>query len=173
MAEPFIGEIRIFPYTFAPEDWAKCEGQELLISDHTALFSLVGDKYGGNGTTTFGIPDYRGKVPFCWGTAPWQDYAFAAKGGVETHTLPQVPSHRHNMFVQVEEGTEREAADHMIASEISKNGGSFYAYKSNTTLHPGALASVGSATPVPYTNIMPYQALSFCIALDGYYPPRS
>ncbi|MCK0071158.1 phage tail protein [Kordiimonas laminariae] len=176
MAEPFIGEIRLFPFNFAPEDWAQCDGQILEISDNTALYSLVGTKYGGNGTTTFALPDYRGRVPFNWGNPGWAAFPHGAKGGVETHTLSQVPVHNHDMYVQRKAGDENEPEGNMIASEIEITASDTevpFAGTSDTHMHPGMVANTGNISPVPFNNIQPVTALNFCIALKGIYPPRS
>lgn len=175
MAEPFIGEIRIFPYNFAPTNWAKCEGQLLQISSQSALYSLVGTTYGGNGTTTFGVPDFRGRVPMNWGNPGWASYAWGAKGGVESHILPKVPPHRHTMQVMAVDGDQTDPAGQMIASQVvvtPTNTEIPFSSTANTTLHPNMVGTAGGA-PAAFTNIQPVTALNFCIALTGIYPPRS
>ena len=173
MAEPFIGEIRVFTYNFAPENWAKCDGQLLTITDYSALFALIGTTYGGDGRTTFGVPDYRSHTPIGWGNAPWGNIPYGHRGGVEFQTLPNVATHNHDFNVINKEGDQREPTNRYIAGTVSKDGGSFYSTQKNTTLHPGMLSTAGSTSPSPFTNVQPSLALNFCIALVGLFPPRN
>ena len=176
MAEPFIGEIRFFPYKFAPQDWAKCDGQILKISDHQALYSLIGNKYGGNGTSDFALPDYRGRVPINWGDASWRSFPWASRGGVESNTMTLLPAHRHTFYVMGKEGTENEPQDRCLAAEVDAAmvvPELPYSSRSDTTMHPEMVKEAGSLAPQPFTNVQPFQVLNFCIALKGLYPPRS
>lgn len=177
MPEPFVGEVRLFPYSFAPEDWALCDGQLLSVQDYPALFSLLGDRYGGNGTTTFAVPDYRGKAPMCWGTAPWRSFNFGQRGGYESNVLTEVPPHTHTFRVMNKTGDQNEPQNRFLAADVetsSPPNENFYSHShENTSLNPAMVSNEGSLSPNAFSNIQPFQVLNFCIALEGVYPPRS
>ncbi|MCG8317554.1 MAG: tail fiber protein [Pseudomonadales bacterium] len=177
MSEPYLGEIRLFPYNFAPKDWALCDGQLLNVQDYPALFSLLGDKYGGNGTTTFAVPDYRGKTPLNWGTAPWRNFNFGSKGGSESQVLSEVPPHTHSFSVVNKTGDQNEPQNRYLAANVetsSTPNENFYSHsQENTSLNPAMVADAGATAPNSFSNIQPFQVLNFCIALEGLYPPRS
>lgn len=173
--DPFVAEIRILPFTFAPKGWAWCNGQLLPISQNTALFSLLGTYYGGDGKATFGLPDLEGSVPIhVGGNQPGPGlsvYDLGQTGGVETVTLIQseTPIHNHLVTAQsVDQG------DNRIPTP-TLNLANAQIYSSATTpitqLYPLALSVVGSS--FPHNNLMPYLTLNFCIAMQGVYPPRT
>jgi len=173
--DPFVAEIRIFPFNFAPKGWAFCDGQILPLSQNTALFSLLGTTYGGNGQSTFALPDLQGSAPLHPGQGPGLSlYDLGQQSGTEFVTLLQseIPVHTHTMSASVENGTQKTlTADITLATSI---GGSIY--QSNTganlvTMAPQALAPAGGS--LPHNNMMPYLTLNFCIALQGVYPPRT
>lgn len=176
MLEPFIGEIQIFPYNFVPKDWAPCEGQLLNIQDYPALYALLGTIYGGNGTTTFAVPDYRGKTPIGWGTAPWEAFAFGAKGGVESQQLTEVPLHSHSFNAINKPGEENDPTNRYLGAGVAVSASDtegIYSHNSaNTTMNPGMIGAAGKQQPDAFSNIQPFQALNFCIALEGIFPPR-
>ena len=171
MAEPFIGEIRLFGFNFAPVGWAMCNGQLLSISQNTALFSLLGTYYGGDGQTTFGLPDLRGRVPLNMGQAPGlSSYSIGESGGNETVTLSgsQLPSHTHAL-----QGSDAQAAtDRPDGAVLGRpTAGNIYASPpGNVALDQSAIAGSGGGQPVAIRA--PYLALNFCIALQGIFPSR-
>ena len=171
MTEPFIAEIRIFPYTFAPKGWALCDGQLLSISQNTALFSLIGTNYGGDGRTTFGLPKLRGSVPISQGQGPGlSPYEVGQPAGTEFVTLLQseMPVHNHLVTAQtIDQG------DNRIPSS-TRNLGNTQIYQTatnpNTILNPAAVTPSGGSQP--HSNLMPSLTFNFCIALEGVYPQR-
>jgi microcystin-dependent protein len=170
MANPFLGEIRIFPFNFAPIGWAFCSGQLLPISQNTALFSLIGTYYGGNGTSTFALPDLQGRLPVGQGNgAGLSPYVLGQSGGVENVTLTtgQLASHSHAVNANASEFTSDVPAGHVLAQ-----GGMYAAAPDgSTTLGAGTIGAAGSGQPHP--NLQPYLAVNFCIALQGIYPSRN
>jgi microcystin-dependent protein len=180
MSQPFLGQIALFPYTFAPRGWALCQGQLLSISQNTALFSLLGTMYGGNGQTTFALPDLQGRVPISAGQGPGlSSYTQGEEGGVETVSLlaSENASHNHALNVTTDNGTVVTASGNQLArpfsgSRSSANTGLIYsAAAPNTSLAPNALSITGGN--LPHNNIQPYQCLNYCIALQGIYPARN
>jgi len=173
MAEPFLAEIRIFSGNFAPKGWALCNGQILPIQQYTALFSLLGTSYGGNGTSNFALPNLQGCVPMHWGNgAGLTSRVIGETGGTQTVTLlsNEVPVHVHTFNCgSGSKGENNTVAGQILADE--KTGGiQTYATAADATLM-GPLA----ATPAsqPHENMQPYQVLNFIIALQGIYPSRS
>jgi microcystin-dependent protein len=175
MSDQFIAEIRIFPFNFPPTGWAFCSGQIMPISQNTALFSLLGTTYGGDGKTTFALPDMQGNAPM----QPGQGQGLSLRdlgemSGVESITLlaSEMPLHTHTVNDMSDPGTlQVPAPDRILARSSSGN-----AYQSNTTANlqmmaPQALALAGGG--LPHNNMQPYLTLSFCIALQGIFPPRS
>ncbi len=173
MADPFVAEIRVFPFNFAPKGWAWCDGQLLPLSQNTALFSLLGTTYGGNGKSNFALPDLQGSVPFHPGQGPGLGlYDLGQIGGTETVTLleTEMPAHAHPL--QVAAGDEAETNVATGDALTRSKGGNIYS--PNTTLKalsPQALAPAGGSQP--HNNMMPYLTFYFCIALQGVFPPRS
>jgi microcystin-dependent protein len=173
--DPFIAEIRILPYTFAPRGWARCDGQIIAIAQNTALFSLVGTTYGGNGQTTFALPNLAGRVPVHRGQGPGlSDYSLGEMGGEETVTLTsgQVPSHSHPVRATLEQ------ADSNTPSNTRVLGRSIgdLAYKGLSggppAMSDAALSRWGGNNAQPHNNVMPFVATQFCIALQGVFPSR-
>jgi microcystin-dependent protein len=180
MSEPFLGEIRMVGFNFAPRGWAFCDGQLLPISQNTALFSLLGTTYGGDGRTTFGLPDLRGRVPIHAGNGPGlSSYRQGQKGGTEEVTLitNQIPSHSHTAA-----GT---AAAVSGAGDSKTPTGSTWASLSrenaySSTAADGTMAANNVNVTVnnagggqSHTNVQPFLAIYFCIALVGLFPSRS
>ena len=172
MSEPFIAEIRIFAGNFAPRGWAFCDGQLLPISQNTALFSLIGTTYGGDGRTTCALPDLQGRAPMHPGRGPGlTDRRLGERGGVENVTLTeaQLPAHRHGVAASSALGDTPAVAGHVPAAVV---GALPYADATALTpLAPETAPSEGGAQP--HDNMQPYLAISFIIALVGLYPSRS
>ena len=171
MSDPFIGEIRLFPYTFAPRGWALCNGQILSISQNTALFSLIGTMYGGDGRTTFALPDLRGRVAVSSGQGPGLSaYDVGEAGGLESVSLDesQMPAHNHEM--KVHGGTSgSDKPNNRFLGRVSD--GTTYAGTANgRALNPGAIRRTGGGQP--HENRPPHLTLNYCIALQGIFPAR-
>jgi microcystin-dependent protein len=169
VAEPFLGEIRTFAFNFAPQGWAFCDGRLLPISQNTALFSLVGTFYGGDGIATFALPDLRGRVGVNMGQGPGlSPYQLGEVAGVETVTLTvgQLPAHSHEVAANAAEFTTTHPGGHVLAL-----GGSYAAAPDGTTLNAGTIVAAGGSQP--HTNIQPFLGLNFCIAMQGIFPSRN
>jgi len=175
MADPFVAEIRIFPFNFAPRGWAWCDGQLLPLSQNTALFSLLGTTYGGNGKSNFALPDLQGRAPMHPGQGPGLSlHDLGETGGSDTVTLleSEIPNHSHTLRASVEEGTQGTLSNGVTLSTTSS--GSLYQNVTNTnlvTMSPQALSPAGGGAP--HNNMQPYLTFYFCIALQGVFPPRS
>ena len=167
MAEPFLSEIRIFSFNYAPRGWAMCNGQLLPINQNQALFSLLGTTYGGNGQTNFALPNLRGRVPIHEGSG--HTLGEAAGSSSVTVTLTQMPQHLHFAQGTTQDGSGPVPNNALLATANnmyqSPNSGNFVA------LNPGAISSVGGSQP--HTNMMPYLVLTFCIALIGIFPSQN
>jgi microcystin-dependent protein len=175
MSEPFIAEVRIFAGNFAPRNWAFCDGQLLPIAQNTALFSLIGSTYGGDGRTTTGLPDLQGRAPMHPGRGPGlTSRRLGQKLGTETVTLSelQIPSHSHTLRVHA--GGSTPVGPSVTASLA--NSRTINAWQTNTTANlvtmaPETLSNTGGGQS--HTNVQPYLTLNFIIALQGLYPSRS
>lgn len=171
MSDQYLGEIRMFAGNYAPEGWAMCNGQLLSISENAALFSLIGTTYGGDGQTTFALPDLQGRVPVHMGTnaATGTSYALAQKGGTETVTLAadQLPKHTHAVNAQSGAGTSSAAANNYWAASPVK----MYANAAPNGVMGPAIRMAGGN--MAHNNVMPYFAVSFIIALQGTYPSQN
>ncbi|WP_406665697.1 phage tail protein [Gallaecimonas sp. GXIMD1310] len=174
--DSYIGEIRIFAGNFAPRDWALCDGQLLPISQNTALFSLLGTTYGGNGTSNFALPDLRGQAPMHWGNGPGlTPRVLGERAGTETVTLieSEMPGHNHLAHAVNAPGTESSPeAAYWAQSALGRQPPGLYGGGTDkTTMSPQALGVTGGGQP--HNNMQPYQALNFIICLQGgEYPPR-
>lgn len=172
MTDPFVGEIRAFPFNFAPKGWAMCNGQLIAIAQNTALFSLLGTTYGGDGRSTFALPNLQGSIPVHAGQAPGlSDYMLGQSGGSATVSLlvSQMPAHTHAVAASASEAGSRSPSGQLFANEA----GGVMSYAPPGT--PVGLASqaVGQAGGgAPHNNMAPTLTLNFCIALQGIYPPR-
>lgn len=172
MADPFVAEIRIFPFNFAPRGWAWCDGQLLPLSQNTALFSLLGTTYGGNGKSNFALPDLQGRAPMQPGQGPGLSlHDLGETGGSETVTLleSEIPAHSHQMRANVLDAGDTSVISPNASLALS-SGGTFYQDTPNTTAAMEALAPAGGDQP--HNNLMPYLTFYFCIALQGVFPPR-
>lgn len=172
MADPFVAEIRIFPFNFAPTGWAFCDGQLLPISQNTALFSLLGTTYGGDGKSNFALPGLQGRAPMHPGQGPGLSlHDLGESAGSDAVTLLQsgIPAHAHATNASQADGIERVPEGQLLATGIAI--GQYGSPASLTGLAPQALTPAGGSQP--HNNLMPYLTLSFCIALQGVFPPRS
>jgi microcystin-dependent protein len=172
MADPFVAEIRIFPFNFAPKGWAWCNGQLMPISQNTALFSLLGTTYGGNGKSNFALPDLQGRAPMHPGQGPGLSlHDLGETGGSDMVTLleSEIPAHAHGTSASVADGNSQSPANEKLATGV---GGirQYAAPGAVTQLSPKALAPAGGS--VPHNNMQPYLTLYFSIALQGVFPPR-
>lgn len=173
MADPFVAEIRIFPFNFAPRGWAWCNGQLLPLAQNTALFSLLGTTYGGNGKTTFALPDLQGRAPMHPGQGPGLSlHDLGETGGAETVTLleSEMPNHTHAVMTFPNTPGNVKIPSPSVALARS-SGGNAYAPAANLTMMaPETLAPAGGDQP--HNNLMPYLTFYFCIALQGVFPAR-
>jgi len=175
MADPFVAEIRIFPFNFAPKGWAFCDGQLLPLSQNTALFSLLGTVYGGNGKSNFALPNLQGSAPMHPGQGPGLSlYDLGQTGGSETVSLleSEIPSHSHGVMAAVNPALVKLPSP-SVGLARSRNGN---AYQTNSTqnltnMSDQAIAPAGGDQP--HNNMQPYLTLNFCIALQGVFPPRT
>ena len=171
--DPFVAEIRIFPFNFAPKGWAFCDGQILPLSQNTALFSLLGTTYGGDGKSNFALPDMQGNAPMHPGQGPGLSlHDLGETGGSETVSLleSEIPAHSHQLRAS------SDPADQPVPSPArslarSSNGFAWNATFSASQMSDNAIAPAGGDQP--HNNMQPYLTLNFCIALQGVYPPRT
>jgi microcystin-dependent protein len=167
MAQPYVGEIRIFAGNFAPAGWMFCEGQLLPISENETLFQLLGTTYGGDGQATFALPDLRGRIPMHQGNG----FILAETGGVEEVTLTanQIPVHSHPFLVTVNVGGGNAPANTVLAQSTT--------IKLYSTVAPGVALGASSVTPIggsqPHTNFQPYLCVDFIISLFGIFPSQT
>ena len=172
--DPFVAEIRIFAGNFAPRGWAFCNGQLLPISQNTALFSLLGTTYGGNGQSTFALPNLQGSAPIGEGQGPGlTPRPLGGAGGAATVTLTgtQIPAHSHTPNAVTGGGNTTSPAGAVWASDVGHTPPPAYASTANDQLGAGAIGPTGNGQP--HNNLPPYLTLNFMIALQGVYPPRS
>jgi microcystin-dependent protein len=171
--EPFIGEVTVYGFNFPPRGWATCDGQLLSIQQNTALFSLLGTIYGGNGTTNFALPDLRGRVPIHFGQGPGlSNYFQGQTGGSETVNLltSQIPAHNHTYNAVSDAGDVSAPAGAYLAN----TGALDKEYKTTGTVVAMNVNAVGAAGGgQPHNNMQPYVVLNFSIALQGIFPSRN
>lgn len=170
--DPFVAEIRIFPFNFAPKGWAFCDGQILPLSQNTALFSLLGTTYGGDGKSNFALPNMQGNVPMHPGQGPGLSlHDLGETGGSDNVSLleSEIPSHSHALSTSAADATTRIVSGQQPATGIGV--GLYGPTNPIVNLNPNALAPAGGDQP--HNNLQPYITLNFCIALQGVYPPRT
>ena len=172
MSDPFIGEIRMFAGTFAPRNYAFCEGQLLAIAQNDALFSLFGTIYGGDGRTTFGLPDLRGRIPIHMGTGPGlSSRVIGQRAGAETTTLnaSHLPTHTHTLQASTSPATESRPEGNTVAGDtpvdLYSSGGATHSMAAGSTVPAGD----GDA----HANVQPFLCIYYIVALFGTYPSRS
>jgi microcystin-dependent protein len=164
MAEPFLSEIKVFSFNYAPKGWALCNGQLLPINQNQALFALLGTTYGGNGQTTFGLPDLRGRAPIHSGNG----HTLGERAGQESHTLAltELPQHTHAVDASSSPGNNVVPTGNVLASSLNQ---SYRAPdQSLTTLAPATIGNTGGSQP--HLNMQPFLGLTFGIALQGIFP---
>jgi microcystin-dependent protein len=173
--DPFVAEIRIFPFNFAPKGWAFCDGQILPLSQNTALFSLLGTTYGGDGKSNFALPNMQGNAPMHPGQGPGLSlHDLGETGGSDTVSLleSEIPSHSHFMRAHNGDPADVQNPSPNVVMAQSANG---FAYQ--TTIQNVVSMSDNTLAPAggdqPHNNLQPYLTLNFCIALQGVYPPRT
>jgi microcystin-dependent protein len=171
MTSPFIGEIKMTGHTFAPKFYAFCNGQILPIASNVALFSLLGTTYGGNGTTTFALPNLQGRIPVGQGQGPGlANYVLGQQGGEVNHTLTtsEMAAHPHAGAAVSAAGTARDPRGNLWAGSTQNR---FSTGAPNTTMHPTAIGGAGSS--FPHNNTAPYLAVTYIIATQGIFPSRN
>jgi len=167
MAQPYVGEIRMFAGNFAPAQWMFCEGQLLPISENETLFQLIGTTYGGDGENTFGLPDLRGRLPIHQGNG----FVLAEQGGAEeiTLTIAQLPSHTHQQTASLAPATDPNPANNMLATTTQME--IYYADNPDSNMSAQAISPVGGNQP--HTNLQPYLCVDFIISLYGIFPSQT
>lgn len=171
MAEPFLAEVRMVGFDFAPRGWAFCDGQILPINQNQSLYSLLGTTYGGDGRTTFALPDLRGRTPLHQDS---QSHPLGERSGTETVTLTaaEIPQHTHAAVASSAEGDTNSPSNTLLASEVAPEA----AYRApeatgRTALRHGTVANTGGSQS--HNNMQPYLAVNFCIAIAGLFPSRN
>ncbi len=173
MADPFVAEIRIFAGNFAPTGWAFCNGQLLPLSQNTALFSLLGTMYGGNGKSNFALPDLQGRAPMHQGQGPGLSLRdIGETGGSETVSLLQseIPVHNHNLMAINDVGDINTPTGNGLARS---SGAAVYAASGPPVTQLSPIAAGPTGSDLPHNNRQPYLCMTFIIAMQGVYPPRS
>lgn len=165
MGEPYLSEIRIVSFNFPPKGWAFCNGQILPINQNQALFSLLGTTYGGNGQTTFALPNLRGRIPVHTGSG----FVLGQSAGEAAHTLiiSEVPAHSHSVVASSNTADQSTPQNNYWAN----SGSNQYATGTDSTLNGAALSNAGGSQP--HNNLAPYLGLNFCIALQGIFPSQN
>ena len=169
MGTPFVGEIRMFGGNFAPSGWAFCNGQLMAISENETLYNLIGTTYGGDGESTFGLPDLQGRLPVHQGTSSQGTFVLAQKSGEENHTLltSEIPSHSHTVAAKTEFTTGSPSG-----AFYAGGGADIYKGGSPTATMNAGVVKLNSGGQ-PHANVMPFQAVSFIISLFGIFPSQS
>lgn len=179
MSTPYVGEIRIFAGNFAPVGWAFCDGQQMAIAENETLYQLIGTTYGGDGVSTFNMPDMRGRAPVHWGTSAGQTYALGQKAGAETVTLTnlQLPQHAHSVLSSTTPATSNTPgatsifADVGPAAAVAMNAYVPYNGANQVTLASASVTPAGGSQP--HENMQPYLGLNFIISLYGIFPSQN
>lgn len=167
MAQPYVGEIRMFAGNFAPSGWMFCEGQLLPISEYETLFNLIGTTYGGDGQSTFALPDLRGRLPMHFGNS----FTLAETGGAETVTLTtaQIPAHTHVLLATSSLATQQNVSPNLLAEATLFNP--YINTAPTTAMSPNAVSSTGGSQP--HDNLQPYLCVDFIISLFGIFPSQT
>ena len=167
MAQPYVGEVRMFAGNFAPAGWMFCEGQLLPISEYETLFNLIGTTYGGDGQSSFALPDLCGRLPIHMGNG----FTLAETGGVEevTLTVSQIPAHSHPLLASLDQGNTVNPGGNVLATTATATP--YIAIPPTAPLSPQAVSSVGGSQP--HTNFQPYLCVDFIISLFGIFPSQT
>jgi len=179
MSDPFVGQITMVGFDFAPKGWAKCDGTTIPISQNPTLFAIIGNRYGGDGTTNFQLPDMRGRVPLSHGTLFGDSYEIGGKGGAETVTLSkaELPEHNHVLYATGEHADAYGAVGTPLLGTqyVDTNENLVPIYNSGTSplvaMASDAISSAGGGQA--HNNMQPVQVINFIIALEGIFPPRN
>jgi microcystin-dependent protein len=174
MSSPFVGQIKMFGGNFAPRGYALCDGQLLPINQNQALFSLLGTIYGGDGRTTFALPDLRGRIPMQPGTGPGlSNRSLGERSGVEdvTLTAQQLPTHNHAANAVAPAGNSNDAASNFWADDAGASSATYSSGPATTAMNAGAIGNAGGGQS--HTNVQPFQCVNFIIALQGVFPSRN
>ena len=175
-SEPLIGQLTLFGYDWCPRNWARADGQLLAISQNTALFSLYGTAYGGDGRTTFALPDLRGRVPIHDGRGPGlTNYNLGQVGGVETVTLvtPQIPAHSHSGHIVGSNVTADKSSTNGTVLARTLTSPTYAVTTPDTAMANGTVQTDSTGGSQPHENRMPYLAMNWCVALYGVFPSRN
>src|SRR6476661_5031839 len=166
MAQPYVGEIRMFAGNFAPAGWMFCEGQLLPISEYETLFNLIGTTYGGDGQSTFALPDLRGRIPVHQGNG----FILAETGGAEeiTLTVSQIPAHGHPLLATINQAVQNQPTNNLLAQMPTQNAFPYGTDVPLTQLNANSVTPVGGSQP--HTNFQPYLCIDFIISLYGIFP---
>lgn len=169
MSQPYVGEIRMFGGNFAPAGWMFCEGQLLPISEYETLFNLIGTTYGGDGQTTFALPDLRGRLPIHQGNG----FTLAETGGVETVTLTTstIPAHSHPYLASTAGGNTNAPAGNVLCALSTAGSNYLFPAAGTVPMAPNAIGSTGGSQP--HDNFQPYLCISFIISLFGVFPSQT
>ena len=169
MSEPFLAEIRIVGFNFAPRGWAFCDGQILPINQNQSLYSLLGTTYGGDGRTSFALPDLRARVPIHSGSSDGVNHLLGTKGGQETNTLTvnEMPQHTHTVQASSDVSTSQDPTNALLA----KSGQIYHGLTNLVDMVSGTMTNAGGGQT--HENMQPFLALNFCIALRGLFPSRN
>jgi microcystin-dependent protein len=166
MADPFMGELRMVSFSYPPRGWAFCNGQLMPINQNQALFSLLGTQFGGNGQTTFALPDLRGRIPMHFGDS---GHTIGEQMGEQAHTLTasEMPAHTHLVGATTQDATQSPPA----GTALAKSPNMYVPFGSPTTIAPGTISNVGGSQP--HENRQPYGVVNWTIALVGVFPSRN
>ncbi|MBD3756387.1 MAG: phage tail protein [Gammaproteobacteria bacterium] len=171
MSEPFLAEIRMVGFDFPPRGWSFTDGQILPIAQNQSLYSILGTTYGGDGRTTFALPDLRGRTPLHWGDG----YSLGERGGAETVTLTlsEIPEHTHYVQAQRQGGNQRTPDNHYLSAVQGQAAPAYNDYNAGTSvlMRSGTVLNAGGSQA--HNNMQPYLTISFCIALQGLFPSRN
>ena len=170
MSTPFLAEVRLFGFNFPPRGWATCDGQLLAINQNQALFSLLGTTYGGDGRTTFALPDLRGRMAVHVGSG----ISLGQRAGAETVTLAaaQLPAHTHNVYASADLVSTADPTGNVMGAK-GRGGVDVFAPPNNLTPLSTAAVDASPGGSQPHTNLQPYGVVNFCIALQGVFPSRN
>jgi microcystin-dependent protein len=167
--DPFVGEIRIFGFNFAPMGWLLCNGQTVPIAPYSALYALLGTQFGGDGVNNFGLPDYRGRFPLSMGQQGTSTYQIGQVGGSEasTLTMSNMPAHSHTLNAN---STEAATDNPNGATLANARSNTYIADAPNVAMNAGSIGTAGAGTP--FSNMPPFQCSNFCIAYEGIFPSK-